>query len=150
MCRFSAAGMTVSPRTPTAGGRKAPRQEIAGWERRWCRNYGDFAAGAGVDVAERGGKVRNFATRQGRELGCERDTDRLCNAILRFWVSPKGNIDVTTQGTTLSAGSQHRHWAGSKHLYPRDRSPRVLSTIYILLTALRDEGYLPRVYREAI
>jgi hypothetical protein len=49
--------MTVSPRTPTAGGRKAPRQEIAGWERRWCRNYGGFAAGAGVDVAERGGKV---------------------------------------------------------------------------------------------
>src|SRR5580700_10870737 len=111
LCRFSAAGMTVSPRTPTAGGRKAPRQEIAGWERRWCRNYGDFAAGAGVDVAERGGKVRNFATRDGRELGCERVTDRLCNAILRFWVSPNGNIDVTTQGITLSAGSQHRHWA---------------------------------------
>ena len=111
LCRFSAAGMTVSPRTPTAGGRKAPRQEIAGWERRWCRNYGDFAAGAGVDVAERGGKVRNFVTRHGRELGCERVTDRLCNAILRFWVSPNGNIDVTTQGITLSAGSQHRHWA---------------------------------------
>src|SRR5580700_8494321 len=80
VCRFSAAGMMVSPRTPTAGGRKAPRQEIAGWERRWCRNYGGFAAGAGVDVAERGGKVRNFATRQ----GCERVTDRLSNAILRF------------------------------------------------------------------
>ena len=109
LCRFSAAGMTVSPRTPTAGGRKAPRQEIAGWERRWCRNYGDFAAGAGVDVAERGGKVRNFGTRHGRELGCERVTDRLCNAILRFWVSPNGNIDVTMQGITLSAGSQHRH-----------------------------------------
>ena len=72
LCRFSAAGMMVSPGTPTAGGRKAPRQEIAGWERRWCRNYGGFAAGAGVDVAERGGKVRNFATRHGRELGCER------------------------------------------------------------------------------
>src|SRR5260370_34580644 len=73
-----------SPRTPTAGRRKAPRQEIAGWERRWCRNYGGFAAGAGVDVAERGGKVRNFATRHGRELRCERVTDRLSNAILRF------------------------------------------------------------------
>src|SRR5580698_1696677 len=84
LCRFSAAGMMVSPRTPTAGGRKAPRQEIAGRERRWCRNYGGFAAGAGVDVAERGGKVRNFATRHGRELGCERVTDRLSNAILRF------------------------------------------------------------------
>src|SRR3984885_3468181 len=84
LCRFSAAGMTVSPRTPRAGGRKAPRHEIAGWERRWCRNYGDFAAGSGVDVAERGGKVRNFATRHGRELGCERVTDRLSNAILRF------------------------------------------------------------------
>src|SRR5580704_2057675 len=84
LCRFSAAGMTVSPRTPRAGGRKAPRQEIAGWERRWCRNHGYFAAGAGVDVAERGGKVRNFATRHGRELGCEGVTDRLSNAILRF------------------------------------------------------------------
>ena len=107
LCRFSAAwndGLSTH-----SSGRKAPRQEIAGWERRWCRNYGDFAAGAGVDVAERGGKARNVATRHGRELGCERVTDRLCNAILRFWVSPNGNIDVTTQGITLSAGSQHRH-----------------------------------------
>jgi hypothetical protein len=81
LCRFSAAGMTVSPRTPRAGGRKVPRQEIAGWERRWCRNYGDFAAGSGVDVAERGGNVGNFATRHGRELSFERVTDRLCKAI---------------------------------------------------------------------
>jgi hypothetical protein len=65
LCRFSAAGMTVSPRTPRAGGRKAPKHEIAGWEWRWCRNYGDFAAGSGVDVVERGGNVRNFATRHG-------------------------------------------------------------------------------------
>jgi hypothetical protein len=64
------------PKSAKAGNR--------GWERRWCRNYGDFAAGAGVDVAERGGKVRNFAARHGRELGCERVTDRLSNAILRF------------------------------------------------------------------
>jgi len=84
LCRFSAAGMTVSPRAPRAGGRKAPRQEIAGWERRRCRNYGDFAAGSGVDVVERGGKVGNFATRHVRELNCERVMDRLCNAILRF------------------------------------------------------------------
>src|SRR3984893_12801338 len=84
LCRFSAAGMTVSPRAPRAGGRKAPRHEIAGWERRWCRNYGDFAAGSGVDVVERGGNVGNFATRHVRELNCERVTDRLCNAILRF------------------------------------------------------------------
>ena len=76
MCRFSAAGMTVSPRAPRAGGRKAPRHEIAGWERRRCRNYGDFAAGSGVDVVERGGKVGNFATRHVRELNCERVTDR--------------------------------------------------------------------------
>ena len=65
LCRFSAAGMTVSPRAPRAGGRKAPKHEIAGWEWRWCRNYGDFAAGSGVDVVERGGNVRNFATRHG-------------------------------------------------------------------------------------
>ena len=60
------------------------RHEIAGWERRWRRNYGDFAAGSGFDVGERGGKVRNFATRHVRELSCERVADRLCNAILRF------------------------------------------------------------------
>ena len=60
LCRFSAAGMTVSPRTPMAGGRKAPRHEIAGWERRWCHTYGDFAAGSGVDVVERGGNVDKF------------------------------------------------------------------------------------------
>jgi hypothetical protein len=28
---------------------------------------------------------------------------------LRFCVLPKGHIDVTTQGITLSTGSQHRH-----------------------------------------
>jgi hypothetical protein len=43
--------MMVSPCTPTAGGRKAPRQEIAGWERRWCRNYGGFAAGQVLPAA---------------------------------------------------------------------------------------------------
>ena len=84
MCRFSAAGMTVSPRTPTAGGRKAPRQEIAGWEWRCCRNYGDLAAGAAVNVTEHCGKVGTFATGHGGEFSCEPVTDRLCNVILRF------------------------------------------------------------------
>ena len=46
--------------------------------------YGDFAAGSGVDVVERGGNVGNFAARHVSELNCERVTDRLCNAILRF------------------------------------------------------------------
>ena len=76
--------MTVSPRTPRAGGRKAPRHEIAGWERRWCRNYGDFAAGSGVDVVEGGGNVHNFARQRVPELSCEGVTDGLCKAILRF------------------------------------------------------------------
>ena len=84
LCRFSAAGMTVYPRAPRAGGRKAPRHEIAGWERRWRRNYGDFAAGSDFEVGEGGGNVGNVATRHGTELSCERVTDRLCNAILRF------------------------------------------------------------------
>ena len=97
------------PRAPAAGVQKAPRHEIAVGERRRCRNYGDFAAGSGVDVVERGGNVGNFARRHVRELNCERVTDRLCNAILHFCVLPNGNIDVTTQGITLSAGSQHRH-----------------------------------------
>jgi len=49
------------PRGPAAGVRKAPRHEIAVGERRRCRNYGDFAAGSGLDVVERGGKVGTFA-----------------------------------------------------------------------------------------
>jgi hypothetical protein len=71
-------------RAPAAGVRKAPRHEIAVGDRRRCRNYGDFAAGSGVDVVERGGEMGNFAARHVRELNCERVTDRLCNAILRF------------------------------------------------------------------
>jgi hypothetical protein len=54
LCRFSAAGMTGSPRAEVAGGRKAPRHEIAGsvWQR--CRGrYGDFAAGLGLLRLER-------------------------------------------------------------------------------------------------
>ena len=47
-------------------------------------NYGDFAAGSGVEVVERGGKMGNFAKRHVGELNCERVTDRLCNAMLRF------------------------------------------------------------------
>jgi hypothetical protein len=72
------------PRAPAAGVRKAPRHEIAGWERRRCRNYGDFAAGSGVDVVGRGGNAGTLATRHVRELDCERVTGRPCNAILRF------------------------------------------------------------------
>jgi hypothetical protein len=74
----------VEPRALAAGVRKAPRHEIAVGDRRRCRNYGDFVAGSGVDVVERGGEMDNFATRHVRELNCERVTDRLCNAILRF------------------------------------------------------------------
>ena len=67
-----------------AGVRKAPRHEIAVGECRRCRDYGDFAAGSGVDVVERGGNAGTLATRYVRELDCERVTDRLCDAILRF------------------------------------------------------------------
>src|SRR5260370_11337294 len=95
-----------SPRTPTAGGRKAPRHEIAGWERRWCRNYGGFAAGSGVAVVERGGNVRNFATRHVGELNFEPVTDPLFGAVLCFFVFPNGHNDVTAPRVTLSAGSQ--------------------------------------------
>jgi hypothetical protein len=37
LCRFSDAGIRDHPRAPAAGVRKAPRHEIAGGERRWCR-----------------------------------------------------------------------------------------------------------------
>ena len=68
--RFSAAGMAVSLRIARAGGGTAPTHKIASRERRWRRNN------------ENG--VRNYPTRHVRELSCERDADRLCNAILRF------------------------------------------------------------------
>ena len=43
LCRFSAAGMTVSPRADAAGGRKAPRHEVAGsWAVAGSERYGDL------------------------------------------------------------------------------------------------------------
>jgi hypothetical protein len=69
LCRFSDAGThDANHALPAAGVRKAPRHEIAVGERRRCRNYGDFTAGSGVDVVERGGNAGNFATRHVREL----------------------------------------------------------------------------------
>jgi hypothetical protein len=50
LCRFSAAGMTVSPRTPMAGGRKPPRHEIAGsWAPARQRALCGFNVGAVLD-----------------------------------------------------------------------------------------------------
>ena len=50
LCRFSAAGMTVSPRTPMAGGRKPPRHEIAGsWAPARQRALCGFNVGAALD-----------------------------------------------------------------------------------------------------
>src|SRR5262249_25655298 len=72
------------PRAPAAGVRKAPRHEIAVGERRRCSNYGDFAAGSGVDAVERGGNVGTFVTRHVRELNCERVTDRLVTQSCAF------------------------------------------------------------------
>ena len=81
---FRTPAPTCQPRAPAAGVRKAPRHEIAVGERRRCHNYGDFAAGSGVDVVERGGNVGNFATRHVGELNCEGGTDRPCNEIVGF------------------------------------------------------------------
>ena len=54
MCRFSAAGMMAHRHAEAAGGRKAPRHEIAGGVRRGCRGrYGDFGAGLGLLSLER-------------------------------------------------------------------------------------------------
>src|SRR6516165_10054351 len=86
--RFCAGFRTPAPTmlTTRSGGRrpKSAKARNRGGDRRRCRNYGDFVAGSGVDVVERGGEMGNFATRHVRELNCERVTDRLCNAILRF------------------------------------------------------------------
>jgi hypothetical protein len=48
--------------------RRPASEKRQGTKSRWgnvgeCRNYGDFVAGSGVDVVERGGNVGNFATR---------------------------------------------------------------------------------------
>ena len=85
LCRFSDAGTHDTSHAL----RRPASEKRQGTKSRWedvgeCRNYGDFAAGSGVDVVERGGDVGNFATRDVRELNCERITDRVCNAILRF------------------------------------------------------------------
>jgi hypothetical protein len=85
MRRFSDAGThdaNHALRRPASEKRQGTKSRLG--ERRRCRNYGDFAAGSGVDVVERGGNAGTFATRHVRELDCERVTDRLCDAILRF------------------------------------------------------------------
>ena len=48
-----------------------------------------------------------FAMQVVRELGRERAPQRLCDAILRFRVLTDDDFDVTKQGVTLSAESQH-------------------------------------------
>jgi hypothetical protein len=68
--------------------RRPASEKRQGTKSRWGKvggaAYGDFAAGSGVDVVERGGNVGNFATRHVRELNCEGGTDRLCNEIVGF------------------------------------------------------------------
>ena len=56
-----------------------------------------------------GGRVRNFATRHGVNWVVNGSRIVLVTQSCAFRVLPNGNIDVTTQGITLSAGSQHRH-----------------------------------------
>ena len=70
-------------------------------------SYGDFAAGSGFDVVERSGSRRDSATPRVRELGREQAAQRLCDAILRFGKIVNGDFDMTAQGITLSAWSQH-------------------------------------------
>jgi len=60
--------MTAYPRGKTAGGRKPPRQEIAGGVWRHCRGrYGDFAAGLGLLRLDRCGRRARFSSK-GRGL----------------------------------------------------------------------------------
>jgi hypothetical protein len=85
MCRFSDAGThdaNHALRRPASEKRQGTKSRLG--ERRWCRNYGDFAAGSGVDVVERGSNVGNFAPRQARELNCERVMDRLVTESCAF------------------------------------------------------------------
>ena len=66
LCRFSAAGRVAYPGTATAGGRKAPRHEIAevsgcGAARSRCRgHYGELAAGSGIRMGDRGNRCDRF------------------------------------------------------------------------------------------
>jgi hypothetical protein len=61
LCRFSAAGMMVYPHAETAGGRKAPRHEIARVEAGAAPpRYGDFIASSEFGVATSVGSTMYF------------------------------------------------------------------------------------------
>ena len=58
-------------------------------------------------MVKRISSARDFATQRVRELGRERAPQRLCDVTLRFRVLTDDDFDVTKQGVTLSAESQH-------------------------------------------
>ena len=66
LCRFSAAGMTGYPRAAAAGGRKAPRHEIAEVSdgsaagSRCRQRYGELAAGSGSRMGDRRNRCAGF------------------------------------------------------------------------------------------
>jgi len=62
LCRFSAAGMMAYPHAETAGGRKAPRHEIAGVEAgTGLRGYGDLSVGSILGVVDAVARATRFA-----------------------------------------------------------------------------------------
>ena len=110
LCRSSAAGKVAYPRAPAAGGRKAPRHEIA-----WgggAAGYGDFSAGSGVRVKERDGGAIDLASWHEPDGEGERAAGVaagvLHDEILRGLVVIKRRSDVAARASRLSAESQHR------------------------------------------
>src|SRR5260370_41374712 len=100
--------MTDYPRAQAAGVRKAPRHEIAGWGRRWCRGrYGDFAAGSGGRVLKGSGSAVSIAWPHEQDRWCERATSIFRDEILGLWVVIAEQSGVVTQALMLSAEGQH-------------------------------------------
>src|SRR5262249_36616459 len=111
LCRFSAAGNTVYQRAHLAGGRKAPRHEIAVWGMRWGRAYGDFATGSGFAVMDRRGHADAFGVRPEADWRDERTTERLSGTVIGLRGSEIVNFGTTRYGPSLSAESQRRQVA---------------------------------------
>jgi hypothetical protein len=89
--------MTVYPRGEVAGGRKAPRHEIAGCGRQRCRGrYGDFAAGCGARVMQRGSSETHLASSHGHDWERERAAGALRDEVLRLLAVMTQQSDVAT------------------------------------------------------
>src|SRR3954464_14284632 len=91
VCRFSAAGMTVYRRADAAGGRKAPRHEVAGsWALAGSKRYGELMSAPGLDGGRNANTTRPSCLPDGRAAECRMHfgvcSDRMNGRTVHGWM----------------------------------------------------------------